>query len=191
MNVIDISGWSDGLNWEAISENEDGVIIKISEGRTKDDMFDIHVSNAQASGMKWGVYCLSHAKTTERAVEEADTVIDILNSIGQPSLGIWFDIEPFLADAVDAETLTAIASAFISECNANGYSCGIYGNYSTLNKINVYELADYVPYWSAEPSSYQCDFKLENPSLRVVGWQYEFDSKKYGGVCDLNEWWDE
>ena len=190
MNVIDISGWSEGLDWDAIEENEDGVIIKISEGRTIDSMFMDHFYSAQEKGMKWGVYCLSHAKTTERAVEEADVVVDTLNGMGQPPLGIWFDVEPFLADAMDAEQLTAIASAFISECNSNGYSCGIYGNYATLNKINCYDLADYVPYWSAEPSSYQCDFKLENPSLRVVGWQYEFDSKVYGGVCDRNEWWD-
>lgn len=190
MKVIDISGWSEGLDWDAIAQNEDGVIIKISEGRAIDGMFMEHLNNALAVGLKWGVYHLSHAKTVERAVEEADIVIDKLNSIGQPQLSIWFDIEPFLSDSMDAETLTAIASAFISECNANGYSADIYGNYTTLNKINAYDLADYVRYWSSEPGSYQCDFKLENPSLRVVGWQYEFDSKKYGGVCDLNEWWE-
>lgn len=190
MKVIDISGWSENLDWNAIAQSEDGVIIKVSEGRTVDSSFRKNLNDVLATQMRWGVYCVSHAQTTERAEEEAEVVCDILSNIGQPNLGIWFDMEPFMVDAVDAEDLTAIASAFVSSCNASGYECGIYGNYTALNKLNAYDLADYVPYWSAEPGSYQCDFKAENPSLRVIGWQYEFDSNKYGGVCDLNEWWE-
>ena len=71
MKVIDISDWSENLNWNLIGQIEDGVIIKISEGRTLASMFDEHFSDASAAEMTWGVYCVSHATTVERAEEEA------------------------------------------------------------------------------------------------------------------------
>lgn len=192
MKTIDISDWSENLNWNLIGQIEDGVIIKISEGRTLASMFDEHFSDASAAEMTWGVYCVSHATTVERAREEAQVVIDKLNSIGlgNPPLSVWFDIEPFLSDSLDADTLTAITSAFICEFNANKYSCDVYGNYTSLNKLKTGELADYVRYWVSEPGSYECDFKAEHPELKVVGWQYEFDNRDYGGVVDKNEWWE-
>ena len=134
-SIIDISDYSENLNWNAISQKEDGVIIKISEGRTIAEKFLEHVRDAISAEMEWGVYCLSHAETTERAEEEARKVVELLDEVGVPPLHIWFDIEPFMSDRVDADDLTAIASAFVSECNANDYECGIYGNYSSLNKI--------------------------------------------------------
>lgn len=191
MKVIDISDYSENLDWNAIAQSEDGVIIKISEGRTPAELFDMHFSDAKAAEMQWGCYCLSHAHTTERATEEADRVIEKLQSLEEPPLYIWFDIEPELSDSLDAEDLTAIASAFVSECNSFGYQCGIYGNYSTLNKLNTNELADYVPYWCAEPGNSYCHFKDENPGLNVKVWQYEFDNADYGGPVDKNEWWSE
>ena len=51
MNVIDISGWSEGLEWNAIAENEDGVIIKILEGRTIDSTCMDHFYSVQEKGM--------------------------------------------------------------------------------------------------------------------------------------------
>lgn len=189
MKVIDISDYSENLDWNAIAQNEDGVIIKISEGRSPAEMFDTHLSDVMATEMAWGVYCLSHAKTTERAVEEADDLIEKLNGL-VPPLYVWFDIEPELSDVLSAEDLTAIASAFVSECNANDLPCGIYGNYTTLNKLKTNELADYVPYWCAEPGNPYCYFKDENPSLTVKMWQYEFDNNDYGGPVDKNVWWE-
>lgn len=188
--VIDISDYSENLDWDAIAANEDGVIIKISEGRTPSSMFEEHLGNVLEKGLEWGVYCLSHAQTTERAEQEAQKVIELLNGYGAPPLYIWFDMEPEMAEMVDAEDLTAIASAFVSECNANGFDCGIYGNYSTLNKLYTDWLAEYVPYWSAEPGSYECDFKTDHPELNVKMWQYEFDNTDYDGVVDKNEWWE-
>lgn len=190
-SIIDISDYSENLNWNIISQKEDGVIIKISEGRSIAELFLEHVRDAISSEMEWGVYCLSHAETTERAEEEARKVMSVLDEIGMPPLHIWFDIEPFMADRVDADDLTAIASAFVSECNANGYECGIYGNYSSLSKLRTDLMGDYIPYWSAEPGNAQCDFKEEHPELTVKAWQYEFDNTEYGGVSDKNVWWDE
>nr|DAE40593.1 MAG TPA: PlyB like endolysin [Caudoviricetes sp.] len=191
MKVIDISDYSENLEWNAISQKEDGVIVKISEGRTPASLFTSHMDDIHTFGMPWGVYCVSHATNTERAVDEADVVIDMLNDIGTPPLYIWYDIEPFLSDELSAEDLTAIASAFVVECNENGYDCGIYGNYTSLNKLNTNELDTYVPYWAAEPGNSHCYFKDENPHLNVKMWQYEFDNNDYGGVVDKNIWWSE
>ena len=40
------------------------------------------IAGAAARGLPWGVYCFSHAQTTERAEEEAQVVIDELETLG-------------------------------------------------------------------------------------------------------------
>ena len=65
-------------------------------------------------------------------------------------MGIWIDVEAPEVIGQDPDDVTAVCSAFISTCNAAGYSAGIYASLSTLtDRINVNDLADYVPYWCA------------------------------------------
>ena len=83
MNVIDLSDWNDHINWShMIDEGVEGVIVKISEGRTLSELHGKHIAGASARGLPWGVYCYTHAQTTDRAKEEAQTVIDALDTLG-------------------------------------------------------------------------------------------------------------
>lgn len=191
MNVIDIGDWSENLNWEKIAKENRGVIIKISEGRTPASLFKTHVRNAKRHGLQWGVYCLSHATHSERAEAEAEAVLDILEDLGTPPLFVWYDIEPELSDRLSPEELTQVAGAFVYTINDAIGDCGIYGNYTTLNKLNTHDLADYIPYWVSEPNEPYCFFKVENPHLNVKVWQKEFDSVEYGDTVDKNEWWED
>lgn len=190
MKVIDISDWQEGIDLdEAYEDGMRGLIVKISEGCSLQDLYSTHIAKAKELGIPWGVYCLTHAPHEDRAAQEAQTVIDELYELGEPELGIWYDVEPEHADSLDSDILTACCSAFVVRCNENGYSAGIYGTYYTLsNQVQCYDLADYVPYWVADPSN-QNDFAIENPSLRVVGWQYALDKPAYGvSAVDFNEW---
>lgn len=76
MLVTDLSDWNDHINWShMIDKGVEGVIVKISEGRTLSELHGKHIAGASARGLPWGVYCYTHAQTTERAEEEAAVVI--------------------------------------------------------------------------------------------------------------------
>lgn len=192
MNVIDLSDWNENVDWSRfIDHGIGGVIVKISEGRTLSELFAKNIARAAARGLPWGAYCYTHAQTTERAREEASRVIEALNALGYgtPPLGIWFDIEAQEVIEQDRDDVTAICSAFISECNAAGYSVGIYASLSTITDcMNLDDLADYVPVWVAQYAG-ACDFHDYYPSRILAGWQYtdsfEIDGSKY----DMSEWY--
>ena len=192
MLVTDLSDWNDHINWShLIDAGIGGVIVKISEGRALSSLHGKHIAGAEARGLPWGVYCYTHAQTTERAEEEANRVIEALNALGYgaPPLGIWFDVEAPETIGQGVEDVTAICSAFISTCNAAGYSSGIYASLSTITDcMDINLLADYVPFWIAQYAS-QCDFAAYYPGKTLAGWQYtdsfDVDGKKY----DMSEWY--
>lgn len=192
MKVIDISDWNDRIDWFTVINGEiEGVIVKISEGRTLADLYERHIAACVEHGLKWGVYAFTHAQTTERAEEEAAVVCDALEGLGygKPELGIWFDVESDETVNESNEDVTAICSAFISTCNSRGYSAGIYANYDVLTKkINCYDLADYVPFWVAQYYAKENSFKVENPDLRVIAWQFTDSYVIDGDLYDLSEW---
>ena len=192
MKVIDISGWNNNIDWSRlVDEGVEGVIVKISEGRTLSEPHGKQIAGAAASGLKWGVYCFSHAQTTERAEEEAQVVIDELETLGYgaPPMGIWFDVESPEVLAMESEDITAVCSAFISACNAEGYQAGIYASLSTLTDcLNLNDLADYVPTWCAQYND-ECNFHDYFPGRILQGWQFtdafEIDGRNY----DMSEWY--
>ena len=192
MLVTDLSDWNDHINWShLIAAGVGGAIVKISEGRTLSELHGKHIAGAIARGLPWGVYCYTHAQTTDRAREEASRVIEALQALGcgVPPLGIWFDVEAPETIGQGVEDVTAICSAFISTCNAAGYSAGIYASLSTVTDcINLDLLADYVPLWIAQYAT-QCDFKDYYPNRILAGWQFndsfEIDGQKY----DMSEWY--
>ena len=193
MKVIDISDWNDHINWShMIDEGVEGVIVKISEGRTLSELHGKHISAAAARGLPWGVYCYTLAKTAARAEEEAEAVMDALNALGcgAPELGIWFDVEDPEVLALDKENLTAVCSAFISACNAKDYQAGIYASlYILETSIGVEDLADYVPYWCAQYGTSECGFRDSYPDNILAGWQWT-DCYSIGGEnYDMSEWY--
>lgn len=150
-----------------------------------------HIAGAEARGLPWGVYCYTHAQTTERAREEAKKVLEALEALGygKPPLGIWIDAEAPEVIGQDREDVTAICSAFISTCNAAGYSAGIYASLSTITDcMNLDDLADYVPYWCAQYND-ECNFHDYFPGRILHGWQFtekfEIDGRNY----DMSEWY--
>lgn len=90
----------------------------------------------------------------------------------------------------DPDDVTAVCSAFISACNAVGYSAGIYASLSTLtDRINVNDLADYVPYWCAQYGTSECSFHDSYPDNILAGWQWT-DCYSIGGEnYDMSEWY--
>lgn len=193
MKVVDISGWNTDIDWSRlVDEGVEGVIVKISEGCTLSEFHSKQIADAAARGLKWGVYCYTHAQTAARAEEEAEAVMDALDVLdyGAPELGIWFDVEAPEVLALGKEELTAACSAFISACNAKDYQAGIYASLYTLETfIGVEDLADYVPYWCAQYGASECGFRDSYPGNILAGWQWT-DCYSIGGEnYDMSEWY--
>ena len=192
MNVIDLSDWNENVDWSRfIDHGIGGVIVKISEGRTLSELHGKHIAGVATRGLPWGVYCYTHAQTTERAEEEAAIVIAALETLGYgaPPLGIWIDVEAPEVIGQDPDDVTAVCSAFISACNAAGYSAGIYASLSTLTDcLNLNDLADYVPTWCAQYDD-ECNFYDYFPGRILQGWQFTDAFEIDGRIYDMSEWY--
>lgn len=185
--VIDVSYWQKNIDYGLVKQaGVRGVIVKITEGKEIEETWWGHVADAEKHGLKWGVYCYSHAGTPEEAATEANEVLYLLgNRI--PPMGVWFDFES--PTCLESNDPTAVCSAFVNAINVKGIPCGIYASLSTLEEvIDVKALADYVPYWVAQYSS-RCEFKDDYPHSVLAGWQYS-DKQSIGGVnVDMNDWY--
>lgn len=185
--VIDVSFWQKDIDYDEVeAAGVDGVIAKISEGTSIEETWWGHVSEAESHGLKWGVYCYSHAPTPIEAAEEANEVVYLLEG-RTPPMGVWFDFEA--PECLKAEDPTAVCSAFVNAINAHGIPCGIYASLSTLKDvIDVNALADYVPYWVAQYNQ-ECNFTDYYPDHVLAGWQYTDDGHIGKTSVDLNEWY--
>ncbi|WP_432643352.1 GH25 family lysozyme [Acidaminococcus sp.] len=187
VKVIDVSYWQKDIDYDLVKQaGVRGVIVKITEGVEIEETWWGHVAEAEKRGLKWGVYCFSHASTPEEAAAEANEVLYLLGK-RIPPMGVWFDFES--PECLNADDPTGVCSAFVNAINAAGIPCGIYASLSNLeDAIDVSALGDYVPYWVAQYSK-RCDFKDDYPDNVLAGWQYS-DSQNIGGVnVDLNEWY--
>lgn len=189
MNVIDISDWQEGLNFDDLRNNGvDGVVIKIEEGQQEDADFETFLQDVENEGLLWGVYLFTHATVPDEAEQEAN---DLLSYLGGrvPPLGIWYDIEAdeCFADGVDP---TALCSAFVCTINAADLKCGIYISDGKCGSggVDPNALADYVPWWIAEYGVSQCDFPSQYPNKHLAAWQYS-ESENIDGVnVDTDQW---
>lgn len=187
--VLDVSDWQEGLDYGmAKNLGAQGLIVKANEGTSLASCLYTHINGAVANGMSTGVYTFSRATTTDEAVAEAQCVLQAIKDASIPvPRGIWFDMES--DENKSAADPTAVASAFIVECNKAGYSAGIYASLSFFSDyLNIYQLADYVPYWCAQYAD-KCDFIDTFNGKSLYGWQYT-DKFDVGGItCDANKWY--
>lgn len=176
MKVIDISAWQTHIDWQALKNNDiGGVIIKLGEGTSLDEMFCDHVNNAVAYGLPYGVYYYGHAKNIDEARREAyqvDRWLKIYLRGENPPLGIWYDAED--ASMLDGGNNVVYPIAnFIHTLREAGYNyVGLYSSYNWLtNVIDLQPLPKDVPIWVAQ-YYHSNSFKEENPDRICKIWQY-------------------
>jgi lysozyme len=181
---IDVSYAQDGMDFEAAkAAGADFVIIRIArrgDSGTKyiDTSFMDNINKAIAAGMDVGVYFYTKAMSPDQAADDAEFCIEALKEYcagTELKMGIWYDVEDNdTTGTCDNATITSIISRWICEMNNAGYkNAGLYAYYNWLtSKINVDELADYVPYWCAQYGYHENSFFAEHPDKNVVIWQY-------------------
>ena len=190
---IDVSKFQGNIDWQAVKNSGmEFVIIRIglrgygSGELVIDERFYENLRNAQAAGLKTGVYFFSAAITTEEAVEEAEFVLKALEGY-ELSMPIVFDTEPITYD--DARTddltpmeLTDITVAFCERIRQSGYTPMIYANAKRLTTVlKLEKLTDY-EFWYAD---YQ-DKPIYPYQYRM--WQYTEKGSVPGieGNVDIN-----
>lgn len=190
---IDVSEHQGDIDWNAVKNaGIEFAIIRVGYRTygggeiTLDTTFEQNLRNADAAGIKTGVYFFSQAIDPEEAIEEADAVIDAIRpyNITYP---VIFDWELITGDSArtDAMTVDNLADACISFCErvkSAGYIPMIYQNKNTtMFKLDLPKLQDY-DFWLAEygdKPTYYYDYQM---------WQYSSTGKVPGinGEVDMN-----
>ncbi len=151
-----------------------------------DESFADNLRDAEAAGIKTGVYFFSQAVTVDEAIEEADAVLDAIApyNITYPVVYDWELIydDDARTDNIPVDVLTDSCIAFCERVKGAGYTPMIYQNKrTTLFKLDLPRLQDY-DFWLAEYNddpTYYYDFDM---------WQYSCTGRIPGisGEVDLN-----
>ena len=173
MKIVDLSAWQEDVDWDALSKEFDGVILKIGQGTNMDSMFVEHVNNAVAHNMPYGVYYYNKAQSIEEAQAEAQQVDEWIKTWlngKNPQLGIWADVEDERMLRGDA---TESAMTFVNYLWGIGYNyVGIYTSYNwlTYGNLNTNALKG-VALWVAQ-YYHENSILKEQPDLICKIWQY-------------------
>lgn len=156
--VIDVSKWNAITNFEILTQNIDGVIIRAgyrgANGNADlytDSRFNPYAIELSKYNTHLGAYFTTSAITTAEAVEEAKYFISLVKASG-----VEFKLPLFVnsdwvtsnhkgrSDLIKDENLrTEIILAFIEECKNQGYECGIFMSDEWLTtKVIEYKLTE-------------------------------------------------
>ena len=190
---IDVSEHQGDIDWQKVKDaGIEFAIVRVGYRTygggdiTLDTAFEKNLKNADAAGVKVGVYFYSQAVTPEEAVKEADVVIDAISpyNITYPVVFDWEIISGDSArtDKISVDALADSCIAFCERVKSAGYTPMIYQNKNTsMFKLDLPRLQDY-DFWLAEYNdkpTYYYDYQM---------WQYASDGKVPGinGDVDLN-----
>lgn len=126
---IDVSKYQGGINWQQV-KNSGVKFAMIRVGTTKkgiDEQFVNNVVNANAAGIRTGIYIYSYATNPEQAAAEANTVLAWIAPY-TVSFPIAIDIEDSCQKGLNPAQLQAIADTFCGIIYANGYEPMVYAS---------------------------------------------------------------
>lgn len=172
---VELSENSGNVDFEALKNSGvDFVMLRLgSRGYetgllTLDKNFVSNITKAQNAGLEVGVYFFSQAVTEKEAVEEAEFVISNLvpYKISYPLAYVMEYIvnDKSRIESLDAENKTAVAKAFLSYVDREGYRTLLYGTKDwLLGEVEPEKLLEDYDVWLSDQSpvpDYPYDFKL-------------------------------
>lgn len=148
---IDVSRWQGNFNFaQAKAEGVQFVIIKAGggdDGLYKDSKYETYYNACKQHGLGCGSYFFGNAKTVERAIQEADKFIFLLQG-KQFEYPVYYDVEGAML-TVGKELLTDIIIAFCDRVEKAGYYSGFYTGLSAVrNQMNDSRLLHFT-HWIA------------------------------------------
>ena len=177
---VDVSKYNGVVDWGQVkAAGMDFTFIKV--GSTKsgiDPMFVHNITQANAAGLKTGVYLYSYATTPQQALEEANQVLQWIEgyTVNYP---VVFDIEDKCHKKLSDQQLIDIINAFCMTIDAAGYYPVVYSNKNMFNgKLSITG-------WDKWVAQYNDTCEYNN---NVCFWQYTSQGRVPGlpGRVDLN-----
>lgn len=175
---IDLSKYNRVTDWKAVSENVEGVILRVGYrgyGSGKiviDSMFESYAKACYNYRIPIGLYFMSQAINPIEAIEEADFALNYADKY-KASLPIFIDSEDgdgtariVRADALNKTDRTDVCDFFCRTIANSNYKAGTYASTSWFeNRLDVKRLDKYL-LWVAQYGP-KCTAKH-----RVDMWQY-------------------
>lgn len=177
---VDVSKHNGAINWGQVAgSGMNFTFIKVGSTYSGiDPNFASNITNAQAAGLKTGVYIYSYATTPEAAANEANLVLQWIDgyTVNYP---VVFDIEDKCHKNLSSQQLIDIINAFCSVIDAAGYYPMVYSNKNMFaGKLSTVG-------WDKWVAQYNDTCEYNN---NVCFWQYTSSGKVngFGGRVDVN-----
>lgn len=168
---IDVSKYQGTVNWSQVAAS--GIkfaFIKIGSSKSGlDPTFAYNMAQAQANGIKTGVYIYSYAVNTEQAAMEAALVINWLAAYNV-QMPVVFDIEDSVHKGLSSEEVNAIINTFCILVDAAGYYPMVYSYQSFFNsKIGATPWDKWVAQFGSALNYSSCSFWQNSSKATVPG----------------------
>jgi len=184
--IIDVSEHNGKIDWEKVkAAGIAGAVIRCGFGQdmTKQDdkYFKRNADECSRLGIPFGIYLYSYAKTTARAVGEANHALRLAKGY-KLSLPIFYDLEEQFTESAAASK----SRVFIDAITKAGYTAGIYASASWFKHYlkNVSGAWFWVASWGSNNSKPQTKPTVVKTDI----WQYTSRGKVNGinGNVDMN-----
>ncbi len=170
---IDISKWQGKVDFEKVKNSGvEFVILRMGVMKNKDtplaidNTFEENYKNAKNAGLKVGVYVYSEANTVDKAIENAEFVIENLkgDKVDFPVCFDWECWAYFNELEINLYKLNEMYDAFSNKLKDAGYDTMLYASENYLNNTWL-DLKDYT-IWAAKYST-----KKPTISRNYILWQ--------------------
>lgn len=187
--IIDISSYQKDIDWDKVSKEIDGVIVRIGFGsNTLDNKLEKNIKEIKRLKIPYGIYLYSYAENKFEALKEAEFTKNIIKKYDlNPTLGVYYDIEQFSVNGKTVEisknNYQKIIETYINYLDE--YDTSIYTYAKIYNRYLNDKTKKYVT-WIAQYNyyfEYQENFKM---------WQYSSNELVDGieGYVDMNVMFD-
>ena len=185
---IDVSSWNGYIDWSKAKNDIDFAILRIGFRTKLDNRFLEYAAGCEANGIPYGVYHYSYATTGAGAQEEAQWVIDTLQSNGyNPIMGVWFDMEDESQAYLSTSTKEAICRGFCDTIRSAGYEAGFYGFLNWFSDSFTSSYLNTMPLWVVQIDGFS-DTGSTTHDRGTWLWQYSWEGSISGisGDVDCN-----
>ena len=125
---IDVSLYQGEIDWKAVRDDDIRfAFVRVGTSRTIDRWFDYNLREADANGLRVGVYWYTYATTTDEAVAEARQLLSLIEGY-TVSYPVVVDIEAEEQLGLDPDELATLAESFCSVIHDAGYFPMVYAS---------------------------------------------------------------
>ena len=142
---MDVSAWSENIDWEAVKSDgiEFAIIRTAHRGGQIDPYGERNMSECDRLGIPYGIYYYSTSVTEAEADNDVKVMLGTVKK-HNPKLGLFVDIEASdvyekafgsVYDATARRKITDLTKRMVSKIKAAGYTAGVYANENYMKNV--------------------------------------------------------